>query len=98
MSDTQAQFSVLRQTADPAVVDAISQLIAKGEDRDLNRINLLDFAARYGLDEEKVISAFLHSARLAFTHPADGRRVEFDSPLPLDLQSVLDEIELKQSE
>ena len=64
MSDTQAQFSVLRQTADPAVVDAISQLIAKGEDRDLNRINLLDFAARYGLDEEKVISAFLHSARL----------------------------------
>ena len=64
MSDTQAQFSVLRQTADPAVVEAISQLIAKGEDRDLNRINLLDFAARYGLDEEKVISAFLHSARL----------------------------------
>jgi 23S rRNA pseudouridine1911/1915/1917 synthase len=38
---------------------------------------------------------FLHSARLAFTHPADGRRVEFDSPLPLDLQSVLDEIELR---
>src|SRR5438445_13799526 len=63
MSDTQAQFSVLQQTADPAVVEAISQLIAKGEDRDLNRINLLDFAARYGLDEEKVISSFLHSAR-----------------------------------
>jgi len=41
---------------------------------------------------------FLHSSRLAFTHPADGRRVEFDSPLPLDLQDVLDEIELKQSE
>jgi 23S rRNA pseudouridine1911/1915/1917 synthase len=36
---------------------------------------------------------FLHSARLAFSHPGDGRRVEFDSPLPLDLQSVLDEIE-----
>jgi hypothetical protein len=64
MSDTHAQFSVLRQTADPAVVDAISHLIAKGEDRDLNRINLLDFSARHGLDEEKVISAFLHSARL----------------------------------
>src|SRR5437870_3209755 len=64
MSNTQAQFSVLRQTADPAVVDAISQLIATGEDRDLNRINLLDFSARNRLDEEKVISAFLHSARL----------------------------------
>lgn len=36
---------------------------------------------------------FLHSARLAFTHPTDGRRVEFDSPLPPDLQTVLDDIE-----
>src|SRR5712675_3532159 len=64
MSDTQAQFAVLKQTADPAVVDAISQLIEKGHDRELNRINLLDFAARTGLDEERVISAFLHAARL----------------------------------
>jgi len=39
---------------------------------------------------------FLHSARLVFTHPADGRRVEFDSPLPLDLQAVLDEIEERE--
>jgi class 3 adenylate cyclase len=64
MSDTQSQFAVLKQTADPAVVDAISQLIEKGEDRDLNRINLLDFAARTGLDEERVISSFLHASRL----------------------------------
>jgi len=64
MSDTQSQFAVLKQTADPAVVDAISQLIEKGDDRDLNRINLLDFAARTGLDEERVISAFLHASRL----------------------------------
>ena len=35
---------------------------------------------------------FLHSGRLAFTHPSDGRRVEFESPLPPDLQSVLDDI------
>lgn len=35
---------------------------------------------------------FLHSARLAFTHPADRRRVEFESPLPLDLQSIVDDI------
>jgi len=35
---------------------------------------------------------FLHAARLAFTHPTDGRRVEFESPLPLDLQSVIDDI------
>jgi 23S rRNA pseudouridine1911/1915/1917 synthase len=35
---------------------------------------------------------FLHSARLSFTHPTDGRRVEFESPLPADLQTVLDDL------
>ncbi len=35
---------------------------------------------------------FLHAARLAFTHPTDGRRMEFTSPLPADLQRVLDEL------
>jgi 23S rRNA pseudouridine1911/1915/1917 synthase len=35
---------------------------------------------------------FLHSARLCFTHPADGRRVEFDSPLPPDLDDVIEDI------
>jgi hypothetical protein len=35
---------------------------------------------------------FLHAARFAFTHPADGRRMEFASPLPADLQRVLDEL------
>jgi 23S rRNA pseudouridine1911/1915/1917 synthase len=35
---------------------------------------------------------FLHAARLAFTHPADRRRMEFESPLPDDLQRVLDEL------
>jgi 23S rRNA pseudouridine1911/1915/1917 synthase len=34
---------------------------------------------------------FLHAARLAFKHPSDGRRMEFTSPLPADLQGVLDE-------
>jgi 23S rRNA pseudouridine1911/1915/1917 synthase len=35
---------------------------------------------------------FLHAARLAFSHPADGRRMAFESPLPDDLQNVLDEL------
>src|SRR5437868_7651990 len=64
MSDVQAQHSILKQTADPAVADAIARLIGEGEDHELNRINLLDFAKRTGLDEEKVISGFLHAARL----------------------------------
>jgi 23S rRNA pseudouridine1911/1915/1917 synthase len=33
---------------------------------------------------------FLHAGRLMFHHPADGRRMEFEAPLPDDLQSVLD--------
>jgi 23S rRNA pseudouridine1911/1915/1917 synthase len=40
---------------------------------------------------------FLHAARLAFTHPSDGRRMEFVSPLPHDLQSVLDDIRERQA-
>ena len=35
---------------------------------------------------------FLHAARLAFVHPTDSRRMEFESPLPADLQRVLDEL------
>jgi 23S rRNA pseudouridine1911/1915/1917 synthase len=35
---------------------------------------------------------FLHAAHLAFKHPTDGRLMEFDSPLPADLQAVLDEL------
>jgi class 3 adenylate cyclase len=64
MSDFQAQFSVLKQTAEPKVVDAIQQLIDRGEDHELNRINVIDFSAQHGFDEERVITAFLHSARL----------------------------------
>lgn len=64
MSESQALFSVLKQTADADVVDAIEDLVEKGEDRALNRINLLDFARKTGLDEEKVISGFLHASRL----------------------------------
>src|SRR3979490_230628 len=64
MSEIQAQISVLKQTADPAGAEAIARLIDEGEDHELNRINVLDFAKRAGLDEERVISGFLHASRL----------------------------------
>jgi 23S rRNA pseudouridine1911/1915/1917 synthase len=41
---------------------------------------------------------FLHAERLVFTHPADGRRMEFTSSLPDDLQAVLDELRLDQDD
>jgi 23S rRNA pseudouridine1911/1915/1917 synthase len=35
---------------------------------------------------------FLHAAHLVFKHPGDGRRMEFTSGLPQDLQRVIDEL------
>lgn len=68
MNDPQSQvqtlFGALRNAADPPVVDAIEALVRDGLDRQLVRINVLAFAAKRGLDEEKVISAFLHASRL----------------------------------
>ena len=39
---------------------------------------------------------FLHALRLTFTHPTDGRRMQFDAPLAPDLQALLDELRDKQ--
>ena len=59
MSEAQALFSVLKQTADPDVVDAIKDLVENGEDRALNRINLLDFSRSTGIDvDPEVIQAW----------------------------------------
>jgi 23S rRNA pseudouridine1911/1915/1917 synthase len=44
-------------------------------------------AARLGVPRP-----FLHAWRLAFTHPADGHRVELTEPLPPDLQAPLDRL------
>ena len=55
--------------------------------------------ARIAADLRPVLSLerpFLHAHRLVFTHPTDGRRMEFESPLPQDLQAVLDAIEALQ--
>src|SRR5437899_11218627 len=64
MSEAKNLFSVLRQAADPETADAIETLVQDAPDRALCRINVLDFAARRHLDEERAIAAFLHAARL----------------------------------
>src|SRR6187455_2774064 len=64
MNDPDALFGALRKSTDPEVLSAIETLIRDGEDRHLCRINVLAFAAQRGLNEEKVISAFLHASRL----------------------------------
>jgi class 3 adenylate cyclase len=62
--ETDTLFNTLRQSAKPKSVTAIQKLIDDGPDRELCRINALAFAATHKLDEEDVIAAFLHAARL----------------------------------
>ena len=62
--ETDTLFNTLRQSAKPKPVTAIQKLIDDGPDRELCRINALAFAVTHKLDEEDVIAAFLHAARL----------------------------------
>ena len=64
MSEGNVQFTTLRQSADPGIVAAIERLVGEGADHELCRINVLDFAAKRGLQAETAIAAFLHAARL----------------------------------
>src|SRR6184192_4000564 len=63
-SETNTLLTVLRKSAKPKPVSAIEKLIEDALDRDLCRINAIAFAARHKLNEEDVIAAFLHAARL----------------------------------
>jgi hypothetical protein len=62
-SETEALFASLRQSAKPEAADAIESLVREAPDRELCRVNALAFAAKYGLDLEDAIAAFLHAAR-----------------------------------
>ena len=64
MSEAEARFAVLRQSADAGVVAAIERMVHDAADRELSRVNVLDFAHAHNLDEERSIAAFLHAARL----------------------------------
>src|SRR5882762_748352 len=64
MSEARNLFALLHQSAHPCTVAAIEKLVLEAPDRALCRVNVLDFAAASGLDEERAIAAFLHAARL----------------------------------
>jgi class 3 adenylate cyclase len=64
MAEAAALWELLRQSADPAVADALKSAVESGPDRSLNRINPLAFAAERGISEEAVITALVHAARL----------------------------------
>ena len=62
--ETANLLSMLRQSADPAVASAIEALLADPIERNLNRINALNFAERHGLDPGRTIAGFLQATRL----------------------------------
>jgi class 3 adenylate cyclase len=64
MSESDALFALLRQSADPGAAAAIERLVREGKDRELSRVNAIDFATKNALNEERAIAAFLHAARL----------------------------------
>ena len=66
MSEARAQslFSIVRQSADADAVAAMEALVRDAPDHELCRVNVLDFATKHGLNEERVIGAFLHAARV----------------------------------
>ncbi|TIX92186.1 adenylate/guanylate cyclase domain-containing protein [Rhizobium sp. P44RR-XXIV] len=64
MGEAQVLFGILRHSAQSDIVDAIERLVVEAPDRNLNRVNVLAFAADRGFDEEQVINTFLHGSRL----------------------------------
>jgi class 3 adenylate cyclase len=63
-NETEALFTVLRQSAGREAVGAIERHVEVAPDRELCRMNALAFAAARGFKEEEVITAFLHASRL----------------------------------
>jgi class 3 adenylate cyclase len=64
MNEAANLFSILRNSADGAVVETLERVVREGTDRELCRVNALAFAGRHGLDEGRTIDGFLHAASL----------------------------------
>jgi len=62
--DRNARFDALRQVADPVVAGAIEDFVASAPDDALVRLDVISFARDHSLNEEKVIDAFVHAAKL----------------------------------
>ena len=47
----------------------------------------------YGRRKDKTdMRQFLHAAQLSFTHPASGQKMQFNAPLPVELQDFINQI------
>lgn len=64
MSEADSLFAVLKQSADAECATALERFVRDAPDRQLSRVNVLDFARRQGLDEERALSTFLQAAQI----------------------------------
>ena len=72
-------FAALRQSADPSAAAAIEEWVREAPDDRLSRVNVLAFAGKAGIDEERAVAAFLHAARLG-AGPGVFGDIEQDPP------------------
>ena len=64
MNETETLFAALRQSSDEAAVDMLERMVRDAPDHALNKMNALDLARTAGIDEERVIAAFLNAVGL----------------------------------
>jgi class 3 adenylate cyclase len=64
VSEAEALFTLLRQSADGDAVAAVERMVREAPDRALSNINPLALAAAEGIGEDRLIAALLHGARL----------------------------------
>ena len=64
MADTEALWTLLTESAEPAAASALKHDVESAPDADLNRINALAFAAARGMDEDSTIGMFVRAAQL----------------------------------
>ena len=97
--EARTRYTVLSRYNDPVPVTLLNCQLETGRTHQV-RVHLaaIDHPvvgdARYGgrRAEIAVSRPFLHAEHLAFDHPSTGERIELTSPLPADLQSVLDRL------
>ncbi len=62
--ELETRYQALEQSAPAGFTTSLRRFVVEGSDRELNRVNVLDFAARYGLDEDDAVTGFVHASRI----------------------------------
>ena len=95
--DARTRYEVVRRFSEPAGATLVWCQLETGRTHQI-RVHLAAIGhpvlgdRRYGGARSARLAGrpFLHAASLAFDHPVTGERLSFESPLPSDLQAVLD--------